>query len=126
MQNQQNIFQSTLLKVNDIICKDINRYAEQYTEANAANLRPNSIVHDWKPTNRNEIKAFQGLCILMGMMSKPRVSMFWSTDSFYHSPIFGQVVNRKIFQLLQRFLHFQNNQDPQYNSNDPDRERLFK
>ena len=27
-----------------------------------------SIVHDWKPTNRNEIKEFLGLCILMGIV----------------------------------------------------------
>ena len=33
----------------DIICKEAKRYAEQYSEGNAANLRPKSIVHDWKP-----------------------------------------------------------------------------
>ena len=27
----------------DIICKETNRYAEQYIEANAANLRPNQL-----------------------------------------------------------------------------------
>ena len=27
-------------EVTDIICKETNRYAEQYIEANAANLRP--------------------------------------------------------------------------------------
>ena len=62
----------------------------------------------------------------MGIVSKPRVSMFWSTDSFYHTHIFGQVMSRKRHQLMQRFLHFQNNQDPQYTLNDPDRYRLFK
>ena len=100
-------------EVTDIICKETNRYAEKYVEANAANLRPKSIVHDWKPTNRNKKKAFLGNCILMGIVSKPRVYMFWSTDSFYHTPIFGQAMSRNRFQLLQRFLHFQNNQDPQ-------------
>ena len=35
-------------------------------------------------------------------------------------------MSRKRFKLLQRFLHFQNNQDTQYNPNDPDRDRLFK
>ena len=32
--------------VTDIICKETNRYDNQYIEANAANLRPKSIVHD--------------------------------------------------------------------------------
>ena len=63
-------------EVIDIICNQTNRYAEQYIEANAANLRPKSTVHDCKPTNRNEIKAFLGQCILMGIVSKPRVSIF--------------------------------------------------
>ena len=52
--------------------------------------------------------------------------MYWSTDSFYHTPMFGQVMPRIRFQLLQRFLHFQDNQDPTYDPNDPDRDRLFK
>ena len=45
-------------EVTGIIYKETNRYAEQYIEANAANLRPNSIVHDLKSTNRNEIRHF--------------------------------------------------------------------
>ena len=59
-------------EVIDIICKETNRYAEQYIEANAANLRNKSVVHDWKPTNGNKIKAVLGLYILMGIGSKPR------------------------------------------------------
>ena len=113
-------------EVTDVICKETNRYAKQYIEAKAANVRPKSIVHDWKPTNRNEIKALLGLCILIGIVYKPIGSMFGSTDSFYHTLIFGQVMSRKRFQLLQRFLHFPNNQDPQYNLNYPDRDGLFK
>ena len=110
----------------DIIYKETNRYAQQYIAANGPNLRPKSIVHSWTPTDAKEIKAFLGLCILMGIISKPRISMYWSTDSFYHTPVFSQVMPRLRFQLLQRFLHFQDNQDPTYNPNDPDRDRLFK
>ena len=113
-------------EVFDIIYKETSRYAQQYIETNGANLRPKSIVHNWKPTDASEMKAFIGLCILMGIISKPRISMYWSTDSFYHTPVFGQVMPRIRFQLLQRFLHFQDNQDPTYDPNDPDRDRLFK
>ena len=33
-------------KVTDLICKETNRYADQYIETNAAKLRPKSIGHD--------------------------------------------------------------------------------
>ena len=33
---------------------------------------------------------------------------------------------RERFQLILRFLHFQDNEDPQYNQQDPNRDRLFK
>ena len=84
-------------EVTDIICKETNIYADQYFKASAANLSPKSIVHDLKPTNRNEIKAFLGLCILMGIVSRPRVSLVCSTDSFYHTHIFGQVMTERDF-----------------------------
>ena len=106
--------------------RETNRYAEQYIQANAGNIRPHSIVHEWKPTDADEMKAFLGLCIIMGIIYKPRIWMYWSTDSVYNTPIFGQVMSRRRFQLLLKFLHFQNNQEQQCNSNDPQRDRLFK
>ena len=78
-------------EVTDIICKETNRYDEQYIEANAANLRPKSSFHDCKPTNRNEIKTFLGLWILMVIVLKPKVSMFWSIDSFYLTLSLGRL-----------------------------------
>ena len=108
----------------DIIWRKTNRYSHQYIEANRTNLRPQSIIHEWQPTNANEIKAFLGLCIIMGIIYKPRIWMYWSTDSVYNTPIFSQVMTRKRCQLLMKFLHFQNN--AQYNPNDPQRDRLFK
>lgn len=86
----------------DQIWREANGYAHQYIEANRNNLRPQSIIHEWKPTNRDEIKAFLGLCIIMGIIYKPRIWMYWSTDSVYNTPIFNQVMTRKRFQ----FLHF--------------------
>ena len=76
----------------DIIYKETNRYAQQYIPQMDLDLRPKSIVHSWTPTDAKEIKAFLGLCILMGIISKPRISMYWSTDSFYHTPVFSQVI----------------------------------
>ena len=87
-------------EVADIICTETNRYTEQYIEASAANIRPKSIAYDWKLTKGNGRKALLGLCILKGTVSRPRVLVFWSTDSFHHIFILGQVMSRKRFKLL--------------------------
>ena len=113
-------------EIYELICRETNTYAHQYIQAHAANLGPRSIVHRWKDTTTAEIKAFIGLCILMGISYKPRVWMYWSKDSLYSSPIFGKIMARERFQFILRFLHFQDNEDPQYNPQDPNRDRLFK
>ena len=108
------------------IVQETNRYAEQYLRANDGNIRRRSLVKNWKPTTGDEIQTFLGLCILMGLIFKARIWMYWSTDVFYSTPIFSQVMSRKKFQLILRFLHFQNNEDPNHNLQDPARDRLFK
>ena len=108
------------------IVQETNRYAEQYLRANDSNIRRTSLVKNWKPTTGDEIQTFLGLCILMGLIYKPRIWMYWSTDVFYSTPLFSQVMSRERFQFILRFLHFQNNEDPNHNPQDPARDRLFK
>ena len=52
--------------------------------------------------------------------------MYWSTNTLYNTPFFGQLMTRTRFLLLNKFLHFQDNQHPGYDPNDPYRDRLFK
>ena len=110
----------------DKLVTETNRYAEQYLNAHRNNLPPKSILHYWEETNADEMRCFLGVYILMGIIHKPRVWMYWSTDQFYSTPVFGQIMVRRRFQLLLRFFHFQNNEDPTYNPQDPLRDRLFK
>ena len=110
--------------VNKIV-QETNRYA-QYIQANAETLRPRSTIRNWKETTADEMRSFLGLCILMGLIYKPRAWMYWSTDKFYSTPVFGQIMTRERFQLILRFFHFQNNQDLNHNPQDPNRDRLFK
>ena len=83
-------------------------------------------MHEWKDTDLTEMKTFLGMCILMGLVYKPRIWMYWSTDTMYNTPFFNQLMTRTRFQLLNKFLHFQNNEDPNYNANDQQRDRLHK
>ena len=61
----------------------------------------------------------------MGVVRKPTISMYWSTDPLLNTPVFGAVMTRNRFLLLLKFLHFNNNQDAP-NRDDDDRDRLFK
>ena len=101
-----------------------NLYATQYIQREQAKLRPHSIVHGWQPTDRAEMLTLLAMLILMGIIHKPRLTMYWSKDSIIATPIFNQVMRRDRFLLLLRFLHFADNS--QYNPGDPDRDKLYK
>ena len=67
---------------------------------------------------------FLAILILMGIVHKPRFSMYWSTDNILATPIFNQVMKRDSFLLLVRFFHFAEN--TKYNPADPDTDKLYK
>ena len=52
--------------------------------------------------------------------------MYWSPDTLYNTPFFGQLMTRTRFLLLNKFLHFQDTQHPGYDPNDSYRDRCFK
>ena len=108
------------------ISDETNRYTQQFLETEGPNLKPYSIVHGWKDTNLEEVRTFLGVCVLMHLIHKLIIWMYWSTDTLYNTPFFGQLMTRTRFLLLNKFLHFQDIQHPGYDPNDPHRDRLFK
>jgi len=85
---------------------------------------PHSPINTWTPTDKNEMLAFLGLMVLMGIVYKPRLAMYWSTDVVYKTSIFGDTMARDCFLLLLCFLHFADND--LLDVNDPNRDRLHK
>lgn len=47
--------------------------------------------------------------MLMGVVDKPTVKMYWSTKEFVSTPIFGKTMSRDRFMLISRYLHFADN-----------------
>ena len=90
----------------DHLVTQTNIYAAQYIEREHGNLGPRSTVHQWIPTNRPEMLTLMGILILMGIIHKPRMAMYWSTDDILATPIFNQVMRRDRFLLLMRYIHF--------------------
>ena len=108
----------------DHLVVQTNLYGRQFLDKEKDNLKPRSRVHEWKPTDRAEMLTFLAILILMGIVHKPRLPMYWSTDSILATPIFNQVMRRDRFLLLVRFFHFADN--TKYNPADPDRDKIYK
>ena len=46
---------------------------------------------------------------LTGYIKKPSLEMYWSVDEVDATPHFGKTMPRNRFQIIWRFLHFNNN-----------------
>ena len=76
----------------------------QFIADNVGSLKPHSMVNKWKDSD--EMHVLLGLLIHMGLLYKPRLSMYWSVDELFHTPLFSSVIARDRFFILIRFLHF--------------------
>lgn len=87
---------------------------------------PASKMAAWTPVTLEDIKAFFGLTILMGILHLPSLDMYWQKKYWTtETPAFGKVMSRKRFTDIWKFLHFcdeSNAPDP----DDPLKDRLYK
>lgn len=83
-----------------------NLYARQFLEGreNSTYSRYNM----WTETTVAELKAYVSLQIAMGINSKPELPKYWSTYWLTRN-LFSDVMSRNRFQLLNAFLHFNDN-----------------
>lgn len=107
------------------IVQQTNLHAEQYLLEHSAALQPNSRAHRWTPTSLHEMKQFWGLTLLMGILRKPMLSLYWSCEPMFTTPIFPSTMSRDRFMILQRMLHFIDNTEA-LPINHPQCDRLFK
>ena len=85
-----------------------NLYAQQITKM----LHPvtkHTCSEEWKPVTVIEMKKFLGLVFVTGIVRKPKLQLYWSTRGIFQTPIFPQTMSRNRFQLIQRYLHFNDN-----------------
>ena len=94
-----------------IIVNETNRHAEQFLEKNKDNIKRRSRVKNWRETNCDEIRTFLGLLILQGICSKPESTMYFSNRESIETPFYKRIISEERFHLLQKFLHFANNEE---------------
>lgn len=99
----------------EMIANETNIYASQ-RKCEQQSYR----LHQWYETNSNEIKRFFGLIMWMGLVRLPKIDLYWSKYEGFNLPFARKVMSRNRFEILLRFIHFNNNED--CNSSD----RLYK
>ena len=63
----------------------------------------------WYPVTESEMKAWISLYLNMGLVTKPNLNCYWSTDPVLSSPFFPSLMSwTRFFQIL-RYLHFADN-----------------
>ena len=67
------------------------------------------------------MKKFLGLIFVTGIVQKPKLELYWSMRGIFQTPIFSQTMSRNRFQLIQRYLHFNDNNAARTNE-----DRLYK
>ncbi|KAJ8392440.1 hypothetical protein AAFF_G00075650 [Aldrovandia affinis] len=90
------------------IVDQTNLYARQFSEAHP-DSQPHSRGNAWKPVSVPEMKTFFGLTFLTGYVKKPNLELYWSADEVDATPYFSQTMSRNRFQLIWRYLHFNDN-----------------
>ncbi len=87
----------------ELIVVETNRYANSFVANNSGSGA-------WIDTTENELKAFIGLLILMGIVRLPRLELYWSTNyPLINTPGISSIMPRNRFLQLWRFLHLNDN-----------------
>lgn len=94
-----------------LIVSETNRYARQFLDKNKENRKPKSRTNLWYDTNENEIRTFLALLLIQGVDSKPDSKLYFTRRESIESPFFSRIISEKRFFLIQKFLHFCNNEE---------------
>ena len=94
-------------EVVEYILSETNKFASQCI-ANTTVTRRSSL-NNWKDTNAVEMRQFFGVLIYMGLVPKPEIALYWSKSVLYADPFVPKIMTRERFQMLVRFVHFNDN-----------------
>ncbi len=79
----------------------------------------------WKPTYGDEIKAFVGISILMGLKQMPEYNDYWSNDPMMNDSYIASRMSKNRYEKLSQFFHCSNPADPIDNNDRINKARNF-
>ena len=86
-------------EIMDMILKETNRFGSEKTT-------------NWKAITMNDLYRVFALVMLKGIIRKPTLKSYWSTDPILATPMFNSVISRGKFMRILGALHFVDNSNP--------------
>jgi len=105
-------------EVLELIREETNKYADQFFER-FPEKRNTLLYSSWQACSKNKIKAYLALVIHMGLSRYPKIEYHWSKSPLYNCAFCKNVMSKKEFLLLHRFLHYADNNTVRSLSNYP-------
>ncbi|XP_077397630.1 heterogeneous nuclear ribonucleoprotein U-like protein 1 isoform X4 [Festucalex cinctus] len=90
------------------IADHTNLYATRCFQEESESL-PRSRRRTWKAVTVPELKIFFGLTFLTSYIKKPTIELYWTVGEVDSTPYFSQTMSRSRFELLWKFLSYNNN-----------------
>ena len=95
------------LFLDDYLMSEIVKQTNFYAAQKMAGMPEAARKRAWtKDVDLKELKDFFGLVFLTGLIHKPELRDYWTTDEAMETPYFGKVMSRNRYQAIMRFLHF--------------------
>lgn len=107
------------------ITDQTNLYALQYFDDPSLELQEHSRFHSWKDATVEEMRAFVGLEIAMGLCDKPQIADYFENYWLTVTPGFSSIFSRNRFQMLRSFFHMNDNSE-RVRKGEPGYDTLFK
>ena len=101
----------------NVIVRETNRYARQKLAGQA--------LDKWQDVTLVELKAFLGVCVVMGVNPLPCTADYWSSDPFLGNEGIQKVMTKNRFENISRFFHF-NDSSVEPRRGDDGFDRLYK
>ena len=99
-----------------LIVEETNRYARQKLARSAARF------DKWTDVKKRKLKAYIGLCIIMGINTLPRIAMNWSSNCYIGNIGVRETMTKNQFEEISQYMHFSDStQEPQWGDDDYDR-----
>ena len=91
----------------DLFATQTNNYAN--TRINMGPLQRKSRLNTWKNVTVDELKVFFGLVFAMGIVRKPDIADYWTTEECIKTPFFGKYMAKDRFLNILGNLHLVDN-----------------